>query len=88
MTKIHSDLDFLNRVACWPKWPVCPVKKKTEGNSWPIHGLIFAGEGDKPIPVVVMLNLWHPWTKEEYEAAEKHKYDSIEALLADGWEVD
>jgi hypothetical protein len=45
---------------------------------------------DKPkaTPTVVMLNMFAGWTPEQFDAAKRFKYNSIEELIEDGWWVD
>lgn len=68
----------------WPRWPVCPVKKYDTQNK-----LVIGIVADLPDNVCVReLNIFEGWTPEEYESAVKHSYNSYEALVADGWEID
>lgn len=97
----RDDLSFLNRPGMWPNWPMCPVKSHAEKHKdsptdFIATGIVFdtAPIGDqkypngKAQPEVVMLNMFGGWTPEQFKAAKRFKYDSIEELVADGWEVD
>lgn len=82
----RDDVSFLNRPEMWPCWPVAPVKShnpKHGGDNAPACGLVLAGHSR-----VVMLNMFQGWTPEQYKEAKKWEYDTIEALVADGWMVD
>lgn len=79
-----SDQVFLQNSNLWPSWPVCPLTKGEQ------TGLVVDGMTDSPV-VVYLINLWALKTGPlgpQLEGVEKVKYDSIEALLADGWKVD
>lgn len=78
-------VEFLKNSDVWPNWPACPVKNKSIAeNDFPfVCGLVFA-----KVPTVYKLNLFKPWTEEEFEAAHKWEYTSFEEMVSAGWEVD
>lgn len=94
----RDDVAFLNRPGMWPSWPMCPVKSHVEKHKDSPTDFIAAGlvfdftdlteRNPKPTPEVVMLNMFGGWTSEQFKAAKRWKYNSIEELVADGWEVD
>lgn len=87
-----SDLDMMKNPGLWPQWPVLPVKRYRERGQMPDCAvLIDAGE---PQPTVFQIN---PYDIPAGDLREniinnpkvKHtKYDTLEALMADGWMVD
>ena len=81
-----DDVEFL-RQGKWPNWPFCPVKRYEKGELQ--CGLVYDNMDDGVVPMVLMINLFAlSITEEVYDGLEKHKYDSIELLVADGWMVD
>jgi hypothetical protein len=91
----QKSLAYLKNAAQWLTWPFVPVKTNTNksiakewNDMFPVCGLVFEGEGNAARPTVVKLNMFQSWTPEQFEAAPKKVYDSIEAMLDDGWEVD
>ena len=79
----RESIDFLKRPHVWPCWPVCPVKRYVEQGKFPDTGVILA-DGTWIVYRICLFLL----TKGELESCEKHEYESVEALVADGWEVD
>jgi hypothetical protein len=67
----------------WCHFGVCPVKNREKGDGFPLCGLVPKGKS-----IVKILNLFAGWTPDEWDAAETYEYDSLESLVADGWEVD
>lgn len=83
-TRQDRDRDFILSDLEWPRWPLLPVKRYgTEPMAE--TGLIQAD--DKT--TVIFGNLFDlPKTAKDWKALKRITYDSIEALLADGWKVD
>lgn len=75
----------------WPCWPMLPVKRySTKEGSWPETGLMIAKSNvaGGVEPTVYMLNLFGEHTIKEFIECKKHKYESLDALVDDGWIVD
>ncbi len=90
--KLLSDLEFIKFCGGWPCWPYLPIKR---GEHYPEDCmLLWAGNwSDDNTPrfplAVYNCNLWSlPKTVEEFKAKKFKEYESVEALLADGWVVD
>src|SRR4051812_43545449 len=81
----QRSLEFLRTPDEWPNWPLCPVKKRLITNVANDVGLVAEGPSG-PEPVVFLCNLWR--VKEDFANAVQVKYESLEALVADGWRVD
>jgi len=85
-TRQSDDVKFLNRPNVWPCWPLCPVKRYEPANDgFPVCGIVI-----EKVPIVYETNMFalSGMTSVEIEALKKHKYDSMEELVADGWLVD
>jgi hypothetical protein len=75
----------------WPVWPVLPVKRHTNDSSWPETGVIMAVKDW--MTTVCILNMFSiPSGTSVLEvrkmASKEYMYDSVDALLDDGWVVD
>ena len=79
--RAHDDVVFLGNPDKWPAWPLCPVKGYRNGEL--VCGAVCEGS-----LMVVEGNIFSGWTAETYADAKKWQYDSFEAMVADGWEVD
>lgn len=84
-------LDYAN----WPCWPTLPIKRKNHSIADKNLGILVATQeyvdalkGKSKIVVYHVYMYGLPKTKEEWAAAPKTEYDTIDALLADGWIVD
>lgn len=79
---------FMKHAELWPRWPVLPVKKRVDGQ-FPICAVMFDG---LPKPTVFLANLCMvengKMTATELYKGQHWVYESFEALVADGWEVD
>lgn len=66
----------------WPNWPLLPVKNKQlrDTTGFPRIGVLLAGNTG----LVVEGNMFEGIEKD----APSWKYDSVDAMLAAGWEVD
>ena len=82
--KVH--VDMMASPGRWPCWPWLPLKRRS-GQVWPECGLLRA-VNDKLTEVVLGVNMWDGDLKAAVENAEKRMYDSFEAIVNDGWEVD
>ena len=80
-----NDLDGItNGEDRWPHWPLLPMKRRVASGD--IHvGVIHA----QSKTCVVLGNIYQPIRLEELSTEPTcFRYDSIEAMLADGWRVD
>jgi hypothetical protein len=78
---------FIADPGLWPHWPFLPVKRPTKDGGDVEVGVLYAT--DEPWRHVYRRNLLMlPPTRAEFLALDKHEYDSLDALLADGWIVD
>lgn len=95
--KVCSDAAMIRNPDTWPSWPYLPMKKRDKnGRQWgsvedKCGGVLMATEetcknGHPTIHHVYLFGL--PKTREEFRAAPTTRYDSIEAILADGWVID
>ena len=78
-----KSISFLKRPHVWPCWPVCPVKRHVGQGMLPDIGIVVA-DGTW---IVYRISLFTA-TAADLESCEKHEYETVEALVADGWEVD
>lgn len=82
----HDDVTFLKNCDNWPNWPICTIKRGDVSKGELECVLVFAHEGSKI--VVAKLNIFRGWTEDDFEAAEKWEYDTVEDIIQDGWIVD
>lgn len=68
----RDDLGMMKRPDLWPLWPHLPVKK----GPW-VTGVITEGENGEGWPYVF-----------GHDGSDIAGYETLEALLADGWVVD
>ena len=94
-TKQREEFDhvtFIKDPVRWPCWPLLPVKKYTSQVSFPTVGLVFAIQGYSLHTVYEtnMFDLCHDGDNMQEKLAKvtKHEYESVEAMVADGWIVD
>lgn len=76
------DIEMMKNPLNWPRWPWLPLKRCTrpEDGQWDEFGVIYADVDDRPIVVTILFN--------NDLSDKKCKYDSFEAVAADGWHVD
>lgn len=88
MTDYFKHIDMINNPTRWPNEPFLPLCKNNGDNrprfQWP-HGVIHVNNRT----TIKAANLFMlPDTKEAFDALDGWTYNSIEELVADGWEVD
>lgn len=81
-----SDLQMISEPERWPNVVILPVKKPTEPGKMMQTGLLIQPSplALPPEPVVYLGNMWDP----EFKIEGVIEYESLEALVADGWVVD
>lgn len=80
-----TDIEMIKDPTRWPSYPFLPVKKLNGTPTVYDFGLVHAA---RPT-IVTEANLFRlPATYEQYKALGGKQYESIEALVADGWIVD
>lgn len=90
---MEKDIHFLKTPGLWPCYPICPVKKPKAGD-FPLCGCVLdfnwmeESGTVKGLTSVVMLDMRKQFTSESLRNAVKYKYESAEAMVADGWIVD
>jgi len=80
------DLAFLSHPERWPMAPVCCVKRSVQGESWLCCGVVVG-----MIPTVFKINIYQLISTSEtvdWKTVEKHEYETMRALVLDGWMVD
>ena len=81
---MNFDHALFLREGRYPHWPVCPVKRYLEGQSFPECGIVHDG-----VPKVFIVNMFAlPLPKSEFEKLKKYEYEYFEDMVADGWVVD
>lgn len=90
----RRSIEFLKQPLDWPCWPACPVRRKKGDHSLPDTGVVFDDQTfaikelrDAIKPTVYRVCIFS-MTAADLDSCEKHEYESVEALVADGWEVD
>lgn len=92
-----TDATMIRKPMEWPCWPFLPVKRRNNNLADKNLGVILAmQEHDdaikrKPGSKFTVFHVYMfdaPKGKEAWDAAPKTEYDTVEALLQDGWEVD
>lgn len=88
--RLPDDLTFLKDPDSWPNWPFLPIKRRDNSLVRKNLGVLVASEeyakGHIIVNHVYLFSL--PKTTEDWNACPKTEYDSLEALLRDGWIVD
>ena len=80
------DIERMQQLDQWPRWPVLPVKKYKEQGQMPALGVmhinhVLPNDGK---PRVYECSMFDQITDETHFV----EYDSLEALVADGWMID
>ena len=91
-----TDLDMMKDAFDWPGWPVLPIvnRKKLDERKWPRSGVIFDLDDQSKKFTVFEVNVWDlrgglvSDIVNSIPLEKQHKYESFEAMIADGWEVD
>lgn len=81
-----EDIEFINDPYGWPVYPFLPMKRTGPDHS-NVSGVIINPERT----VVYEKNMFSFESGEllpQLKDAKKHQYESVEALVADGWMVD
>lgn len=79
----ECDARFLSEPSEWPMEVACPVKKYQKGSD-SICGIVLPN-----VSIVFQVNIFDPeLTSEKLLTATQHRYNTMEELVADGWQVD
>lgn len=89
------DLMYINDVSGWGCFPFCALKR-TKDMGMPDTGFLVSNmdlltiRKNKEGQIILYLDMFlcHTIDKKPLEAMKQQLYPSVEALLADGWEVD
>jgi hypothetical protein len=77
----ERDVKMMRSPIEWPRWPMLPVKR-SEKTGPPECGIMWAtGE-----PIVYHCNMWA--IPDDLTKAPQTKYDSFDAVVEAGWQVD
>lgn len=82
-------LEMLSDPDLWPNWPILAVKRYK--NKFLEIGLVLYEEGYQKGIITIYYNInmyMFPKTPDEWNKAEKYIYNTVHALIDDGWEVD
>lgn len=82
----QRDEAYLSDVTLWPNWPFAPLKHTTQRDStgFPVLGVVLAGDAKPTVYVTCMFGI----TQQALQECERREYETLAALLADGWTVD
>ena len=80
---VQLHIDFLKSPESWPHFPLCPVKRYEQEDKPPRTGVVLSSQPN----TVVGLNVFLV-SREKFKTAERWEYDSVEAVVADGWLID
>lgn len=78
----NADLRFLQDPNLWPAWPFLPLKRYNATGGWPEFGYVVAVKGQ--LTSIRKGNMFGAKSDDPVTWV----YETPEALLADGWEVD
>jgi hypothetical protein len=93
----HDDATMIRQTMRWPRWPMLPLKRKNNSlEDWNLGVLLDTKANDdalkgKPGSKFTVYHVYMfdpPKDKAGWDAAPKTEYDTLTALLADGWVVD
>ncbi len=84
--KEHDHLAMVKDQDRWPCWPYLPVKRRDKNMESKNLGILWIGTGGLIVHHTYLFGM--PKTIEEFKAMPKTEYQTHEAMLADGWEVD
>lgn len=85
VTKPTTHLEMMQNPDSWPRWPFLPLIRRTKGlRPFGEEGLLY-DDGANTF-TVYFANLF--MLPQNLESCTSKAYESYEAILADGWEVD
>ena len=86
-----DDKKMVQNPASWPCWPLLPLKRRKGNGEWPDLGFVVEAEGHYPKLSNGKITLFAepmPYEPKDLKDIKQVTYDSVDALLADGWIVD
>lgn len=88
----EKELQMMKEAFSWPLWPLLPVKKRKPDGSWPTLGTMYSphpGDAVKPIIFKETVDEIVMQSKSRsFIPTVLQEYESIEAIVEDGWIVD
>ena len=88
----EEEIGMMSHPDRWPHTVVLPLKRRVEGKTWPQVGylrqLSMRHPAPAPQPVVYLREIWRPAPADDKDVPLTAEYDSIEAIVDDGWVVD
>lgn len=87
--RAQEDIRMINNPSGWPCWPFLPVKKRGDDNCFPwVMGVIAETDNVGWRTTVYVGANMYMFREKPLSACERKTYESVEALVADGWMVD
>ena len=84
-----NDAEFIKHPDYWPAWPFLPIRRRKIGDCGLENECALLIATSQPWHSVYLCNLFAlPDNIAELNGMRGPSYDSVEALLADGWQVD
>jgi len=84
-----ENIAFIKDEDKWPHWPLLPVKKYKEGETWPTFGTLVSPIENNGILWVVSASIFLLTLEMVTQKSVPIKaYDTVEEMVADGWMVD
>ena len=86
----ERQLDMIEHPERWPRWPWLPLKRANHGGAYTFETGVLVDVDMAPTISAAMANtvfctnVYNP----EIKKCERHEYESMDALLDDGWVVD
>jgi hypothetical protein len=88
---------FIRDPGHWPSWPACPLKKSRPGGGMPDAGTLLDRQpismkkvdpNHESLRKVYLMSIWDTHRGKKFSECETKVYESVEAMLLDGWQVD
>ena len=87
MTVDRDDLKMMRSPGRWPAWPFLPVKRTVDGEQ-ECAVMVEESMSGTATPIVYLVNLFALKEAGSLSKVENRRYESLEAVVADGWVVD
>ena len=87
-TDRERNLNMMKSPDDWPVWPYLPLKRKVEGRP-PLISFLYYDDEDGPYPILYGCSIYAVQDNDPpLHLCPRTGYDSFEAILDEGWEVD